>query len=110
METIMNTLSLTSAWDAIILNFLPVFTQPAARIFINPITGWILCTTRRTITGIIPFANPKNKRPHDAYHRLLPKPRWQTAQSRLFNVSYESIFLEKIFNGKMEVQCIISVA
>jgi hypothetical protein len=80
METIMNILSLTSAWDAIILNFSPLFTQPTAHIFTNLITGWILCTTRRTITGIIPFANPKNKRPHDAYHRLFPKSRWLPAQ------------------------------
>jgi hypothetical protein len=79
METIMNVLSLTSAWDAIILNFSPVFTQPTAQIFINLITGWILCTCRHTITGILPFANPKNKRPHDAYHRLFPKSRWQPA-------------------------------
>jgi hypothetical protein len=76
----MNTTILTSAWDAIILNFSPVFTQPTTQIFINLITGWILCTCRRTITGIIPFANPKNKRPHDAYHRLFPKSRWLPAQ------------------------------
>ena len=76
----MNTTILTSAWDAIILNFLSVFTQPTAHIFINLINGWILCTTRRTITGIIPFANPKNKRPHDTYHRLFPKSRWLPAQ------------------------------
>jgi len=75
----MSTTILTSAWDAIILNFSPVFTQPTAQIFINLITGWVLCTCRRTITGIIPFANPKNKRPHDTYHRLFPKSRWQPA-------------------------------
>jgi hypothetical protein len=76
----MNTTILTSAWDAIILNFSHIFTQPTAHIFINLINGWILCTARRTITGIIPFANPKNKRPHDTYHRLFPKSRWLPAQ------------------------------
>jgi hypothetical protein len=76
----MSTTILTSAWDAIILNFSHIFTQPTAHIFINLINGWILCTTRRTITGIIPFANPKNKRPHDTYHRLFPKSRWLPAQ------------------------------
>jgi len=75
----MSTTILTSAWDAIILNFSPVFTQPTAHIFINLITGWILCTCRHTITGILPFAEPKGKRPHDAYHRLFPKSRWQPA-------------------------------
>ena len=73
----MSTTILTSAWDAIILSFSPVFTQPTSQIFINLITGWILCTCRRTITGIMPFAEPKSKRPHDAYHRVFPKSRWQ---------------------------------
>jgi hypothetical protein len=73
----MSTTILTSAWDAIILSFSPVFTQPTSQIFINLITGWILCTCRRTITGIMPFAEPKSKRPHDAYHRMFPKSRWQ---------------------------------
>jgi hypothetical protein len=35
----------------------PVFTQPTARIFLRLLTGWVLCTGRRTITGIIPFAS-----------------------------------------------------
>jgi len=73
----MSTTILTSAWDAIILSFSPVFTQPTSQIFINLITGWILCTCRRTITGIMPFAEPKSKRPHDAYHRMFPKSHWQ---------------------------------
>lgn len=75
----MSTTILTSAWDAIILSFSPVFTQPTAQIFINLVTGWVLCTCRHTITGIMPFAQPKGKRPHDAYHRLFPKSRWQPA-------------------------------
>jgi len=73
----MSTTILTSAWDAIILSFSTVFTQPTSQIFINLITGWILCTCRRTITGIMPFAEPRSKRPHDAYHRMFPKSRWQ---------------------------------
>ncbi len=97
----MNISILTSAWDAIILNFSTVFTQPTAAVFIELITGWILCTTRRTITGILlrstevelrrmpcialakegilPFADPKGKRCHDAYHRIFPKSRWLPA-------------------------------
>jgi hypothetical protein len=79
MEANMSTTILTSAWDAIILNFSTVFTQPTAHIFINLINGWVLCTCRRTITGILPFAEPKGKRPHDAYHRMFPKSRWLPA-------------------------------
>jgi hypothetical protein len=75
----MSTTLLTSAWDAVIMNFLPVFTQPTAPLFINLVTGWIMCTGRRTVTGILPFADPTGKRPHDAYHRLFGKSRWQPA-------------------------------
>ena len=35
-------------------------------------TGWILCTVRRTVTGILPFADPWAKHAHDAYHRFFP--------------------------------------
>ena len=75
----MNTTILTSAWDAIILNFSIIFTQPTSQVFTNLINGWILCTARRTITGILLFAEPKGKRPHDAYHRLFPKSSWLPA-------------------------------
>jgi len=73
----MSTTNLTSAWEAICLNFFPVFTQPTAQIFIRLATGWILCTTRRTISAIHPFADPQRQRAHDAYHRFFPKARWQ---------------------------------
>ena len=73
----MSTLTLTSAWDAILLQFSSVFTRPTVPIFVDLITGWVVCTCRHTITGILPFADPKGKRPHDAYHRLFPKSRWQ---------------------------------
>jgi hypothetical protein len=47
------------------------------QIFVALISGWILCTGRRTITGIIPFADPQGWHAHDAFHRLLPKARWE---------------------------------
>ena len=73
----MNTTVLTSAWEAICLNFFSVFTQPTAQNFIRLATGWILCTTRRTISAIFPFADPRGRRAHDAYHRFFPEARWQ---------------------------------
>ena len=39
-------------------------------------TGWVRCTTRRTVTGMIPFADPLGWHAHDAYHRFLPDARW----------------------------------
>jgi hypothetical protein len=68
--------NITSVWTELLQQFLTIFTTPAAQIFIRLITGWILCTTRRTVTGIIPFADPLSLRAHDAYHRFFPDARW----------------------------------
>ena len=65
-----------SAWTDIINQFFPIFTAPGAEIFSRLMTGWILCTARRTITGILPFADPDFQHAHDAYHRFFPDSRW----------------------------------
>ena len=65
-----------STWPELLGQFFPIFTTPGAEIFVRLITGWVLCTTRRTVTGIIPFADPSGLRAHDAYHRFLPDGRW----------------------------------
>jgi SRSO17 transposase len=67
---------ITSAWTELIQQFFPIFTTPTAQNFLRLITGWILCTARRTVTGIIPFADPLGLRAHDAYHRFFPDARW----------------------------------
>jgi hypothetical protein len=71
--------NITSTWTELIQQFFPIFTVPGAKIFSSLMTGWILCTVRRTITGILPFADPQNKHAHDAYHRFLPDARWSMA-------------------------------
>jgi len=68
----MNTTTIISTWEAIIQQFIPVFTAPTAQIFMNLLTGWVLCIAKRTITGILPFADPQGMRAHDAYHRFFP--------------------------------------
>ena len=65
-----------STWTELLQQFFPIFTAPGADIFARLITGWVLCTTRRTVTGMIPFADPLGLRSHDAYHRFLPDARW----------------------------------
>jgi hypothetical protein len=72
----MNTTNIISTWNDIIQYFFPIFTAPTAKIFANLLCGWILCTAKHTITGIMPFAEPDNHRAHDAYHRFLPDARW----------------------------------
>lgn len=65
-----------STWPELLGQFFPIFTSPGVDIFVRLMTGWVLCTTRRTVTGIIPFADPVGQRAHDAYHRFLPDGRW----------------------------------
>ena len=68
-----------TTWTSLIQQFLPVFTQPTGIIFSQLITGWILCTVRRTVTGILPFADPLGDHAHDAYHRFFPDGSWSMA-------------------------------
>jgi hypothetical protein len=72
----------TSTWSELLGHFFLTCTRPGAKIFTRLMTGWILCTARRTITGIIPFADPLHMRAHDSYHRFFPDARW--AMSRLW--------------------------
>lgn len=76
--------SITSTWIELLQQFFLVFTAPGATLFAHLITGWILCTTRRTVTGMIPFADPLGLRAHDAYHRFLPDARWD--MNRLWQI------------------------
>jgi len=68
--------TIISTCTDIIQQFFPIFTIPGAEIFSRLVTGWILCTARRTITGILPFADPCFQHAHDAYHRFFPDSRW----------------------------------
>jgi hypothetical protein len=72
----MDTTSSISTWTVLIQQFFPAFTAPGAQIFLALATGWVLCTGRRTLTGILPFADPHRRHAHDAFHRFLPDARW----------------------------------
>lgn len=69
-------LTISSTWSGLWEQFFPIFTQPGSQIFASLMTGWILSTTRKTITRILPFADPLAHHAHDAYHRFLPDARW----------------------------------
>ena len=88
----MNTI-ITSTWDTIIQYFFPIFTIPTTEIFLNLITGWVLCTAKHTITGILPFADPTGQKAHDAYHRFFPDASWAMSELwRLLTILLASIF------------------
>ena len=68
----MDTMITISTWTGIVQYFLTIFTTPTAELFTRLVTGWVLCTAKRTITRILPFAAPQGQRTHDAYHRFFP--------------------------------------
>jgi hypothetical protein len=72
----MNTTTCISTWTTLLQQFFPAFTAPGTQIFLALVSGWVLCTARRTITGVLPFADPKGQHAHDAFHRFLPDARW----------------------------------
>lgn len=64
-------------WTTLVQSFFSAFTVPGAQIFLALVSGWVLCTRRRTLTGMIPFADPQGRHAHDAFHRFLPDARWE---------------------------------
>ena len=65
-----------TTWTSLLNPFLRIFTQPGRVIFVRLTVGWIICTVRRTVTGMLPFADPAGTQAHDAYHRFFPDARW----------------------------------
>ncbi len=72
-----------TTWMSLIQPFLVLFTQPGGVIFTQLISGWILCTVRRTVTGILPYADPAGHHARDAFHRFFPDARWQLWRVRI---------------------------
>lgn len=64
-------------WTVLVQSFSSAFTAPTTQVFLALISGWVLCTGRRTITGMIPFADPQGRHAHDTFHRFLPDARWE---------------------------------
>ncbi len=60
----------------------PVFTKPSFGTFLRLVVGWILCPTRRTITGMYPFAEPRRRRVVQVYHYFFREAAW--VQTQLF--------------------------
>jgi hypothetical protein len=68
---------LIPTWMGLVQSFCSAFTTPTAQIFLALVSGWVLCTRRRTITGMIAFADPDGRHAHDAFHRFLREARWE---------------------------------
>ena len=63
-------------WNSLIAGFAPLFTAPTFLLFVEMISGWVLCPGRHTVTRIYQIAEPEFKRSHDEYHRFFPDAAW----------------------------------
>lgn len=68
------------AWDVVVEACAAVFTQPSFLLFQTLVTAWVLCPGRRTVTRMIPVADPARAHAHDAYHRWLRAGVWSMAE------------------------------
>jgi hypothetical protein len=71
---------LVSTLTEIILSLVPAFTGPGFLLFQRLVAGWITCPSRRTITAVIPFADPEGIRHHTCYHRFIRTGAWGLEQ------------------------------
>ncbi len=67
-------------WMDVIGVLRQAFTHPGWKIFQTLLTGWVVCTGRRTIIGIYQQADPERSRSHDAYHRFVRCAAWVPEQ------------------------------
>ena len=69
-------MQIVSSLVEIISMLLPAFTEPGAIRFQQILLAWILCPGRRTITGMIPFADPEGKSHYSSFHRFIRAGAW----------------------------------
>jgi len=68
---------IAASWRAMLAQFSPAFSAPAFLLFSELMTAWLLCTGRRTLTGMLRCIDPAQRRAHDAYHRLVRVGAWE---------------------------------
>lgn len=52
------------------------FTSPSYRRFVTLLTGWVMCTGKRTVTGVMRAAGVVGVREHGGYHRFFSRGAW----------------------------------
>jgi len=73
-----------SAWELILASATGCFTAPSFALFVELVSAWVCCPSRRTVCGIIATMDPASGPVHDAYHRFLRAGAWSL--SALFEV------------------------
>jgi hypothetical protein len=80
---------ITTTWQNTLAHYATAFTAPSFRLFAQLLTAWLLCTGRRTVTGMLRLIAPPQRHAHDAYHRLLRTGAWEMA--RLWRLLVETL-------------------
>lgn len=69
-------MQLTSSFESLLLNFLPVFTAPSFATFRLLMTGWILSTRHRYVTDLIISSDSVGNGHYSDYHRFFSQAVW----------------------------------
>jgi hypothetical protein len=65
------------SYDTLLAACQSVFLQARTyALFRQLVEAWVLCTTRRTLTGLLPFIPAAERRAHDAYHYFFRRALW----------------------------------
>ncbi len=81
---------LSPLFQQLMMSFSNAFLyRPTVESFITITLGWILCSGRRTITGIIRAAGPHATKSHDAYQGFFSQSKWQ--MDRLWKLLFRMI-------------------
>jgi len=68
---------LPESFSVFLLAFECCFTAPSYRRFVTILTGWILCTGKHTVTGVMRAAGVVGEREHSGYHRFFSRGAWE---------------------------------
>lgn len=77
------------------------FTHPGWVIFQSLLSGWVLCTGRRTVIGVYQQADPGQQRAHDAYHRFVRCAAWVPEQ--VWRLLAQSLVANLVPTGMIEI-------
>ena len=89
---------LPESFEAFLLVFENSFTAPSFQRFLTLINGWLLCTGKHTVTGVMRAAGVAGKREHSGYHRFFSRGAWQpdTIGITLLNLALKTLPNNKV--------------
>jgi len=70
-------MQLTNSFDALLLLFVPVFTEPSFQTFRLLMTGWVLSVRHRYVTDLIVSSDSVGNGHFSDYHRFFSQAVWE---------------------------------